>query len=394
MNAVLMLLGVLIGYFVIRFIYIKKWNKNLDFSVSFEKDHVVAGDMVNLKEVVTNAKRLPLPFVHIKFQMDRKIEFQNKDANSSVSDNVYRDDVFSLLFNQRITRRIPVTCTKRGVFTIDEVECISSGAFMSDILLMRKKCNSLITVYPKTVDMSEFQLMNNRICGDLERKKYLLEDKFVFRGIRDYEPFDNMKDINFKASAKMGHLMVNEFNETMSEKVCVLLNLENDGMLKFDRLSEESISIAAGLCESLIERGINVSLISNGRDIDGESLSNSGFGSDVTHLNSINTSLARIDLDNEAVDFADLLSGIFLNEDMSDLSNESGDLVKWTEDGESDTVYVMISASRRERLQNVFERLTKGQTETVWVVPHHPGMDYELSYCNIIPRPWEVRNDK
>ena len=43
-----------------------------------------------------------------------------------------------------------------------------------------------------------------------------------------------MNLINWKASAKTGQLMVNQYNETTSPSVCILLNLESEGMLRYD----------------------------------------------------------------------------------------------------------------------------------------------------------------
>jgi len=36
---------------------------------------------------------------------------------------------------------------------------------------------------PKTVDSKRFSFIRSRISGEAERKKYMLEDPFVFRGI-------------------------------------------------------------------------------------------------------------------------------------------------------------------------------------------------------------------
>lgn len=96
----------------------------------------------------------------------------------------------------------------------------------------------------------------------------MLEDPFVFRGIRDYTSNDSLKNVNWKATARTGNLCVNEYNESVSRNVCILLNLEDDGMLTYDSVNEEAISLAASVAEEFIRQGINVSLISNACDID------------------------------------------------------------------------------------------------------------------------------
>lgn len=45
-------------------------------SLEFDKKHVVKDDIVNITEVVTNAKRLPLPCINLKFQTARELLLQ------------------------------------------------------------------------------------------------------------------------------------------------------------------------------------------------------------------------------------------------------------------------------------------------------------------------------
>ena len=86
MNVLLMLIGVLIVYLAIKLVFRYNWNKGLGVALEFEKKHVVNGETVNVVEVISNEKRLPLPCVNLKFQVDRELEFPGTDTNSSVSD--------------------------------------------------------------------------------------------------------------------------------------------------------------------------------------------------------------------------------------------------------------------------------------------------------------------
>lgn len=141
MNVLLMLLGVAIVYLAVKLIYRYNWNKGLSAKLDFDKKHVVKDDVVNLTEVVTNEKKLPLPCVNLKFQAARELRFPDTDTNSSVSDKTYRNDVFSFLANQRITRKVPVRCTKRGVFRISGLEITFAGLFMNEINVLSQEMN-------------------------------------------------------------------------------------------------------------------------------------------------------------------------------------------------------------------------------------------------------------
>ena len=377
MNVLLMLIGVLIVYLAIKLVFRYNWNKGLGVALEFEKKHVVNGETVNVVEVISNEKRLPLPCVNLKFQVDRELEFPGTDTNSSVSDLTYRNDVFSFLANQRITRRIPVKCNHRGVFRISGVQLTFAGPFMNEINVLKVDSTCEITVYPKTVDSKRFSFIRSRISGEAERKKYMLEDPFVFRGIRDYTSNDSLKNVNWKATARTGNLCVNEYNESVSRNVCILLNLEDDGMLTYDSVNEEAISLAASVAEEFIRQGINVSLISNACDIDTKEAVGIREGAGVGHLGSINTVLARMDLKLEKEEFAALINRTFIE----NVSVQSGD----------NSVYVVISASRRKKLQQTMQEFEKKYGQVIWIVPYMTGGEYSLDYCGIRPEGWEVK---
>ena len=372
-----MLIGVLIVYLAIKLVFRDNWKKGLGVALEFEKKHVVNGETVNVVEVISNEKRLPLPCVNLKFQVDRELEFPGTDTNSSVSDLTYRNDVFSFLANQRITRRIPVKCNHRGVFRISGVQLTFAGPFMNEINVIKVGSTCEITVYPKTVDSKRFSFIRSRISGEAERKKYMLEDPFVFRGIRDYTSNDSLKNVNWKATARTGNLCVNEYNESISRNVCILLNLEDDGMLTYDSVNEEAISLAASVAEEFIRQGINVSLISNACDVDTKEAVGIREGSGVGHLGSINTVLARMDLKLEKEEFAAFINRTFIK----NVSVQSSD----------NSVYVVISASIRKKLQQSMQKFEKKYGQVIWIVPYMTGGEYSLDYCGIRPEGWEVK---
>lgn len=368
MILLLMIAGAGVVYLVIQLVYRKVWNKNLSADISFSADNVVAGEYIELVEVVTNKKRMPLPYIHLKFQVDRSLVFGDGNENSQVTDKTYRNDIFSLLMYQRITRRIPLLCSKRGVYTIDKLDMISTGIFMNEVLLVNSPVNKEIVVYPAVADVDMLEVIFSRLMGDIERSKYLYEDPFVFRGIRDYTPNDPMNTINWKASARTGSFMVNQFNETMCQEVCILLDVENEGMIKRDDLSEISISIAAGLSQMLVEKGISVSVITNGADyVSGEHISTE-VATGPAHLKVINTALARIDLNREPMDYKELISDSIK---MSTENNQSK---------EKQCVYVMIAQNKRVDLQQAFDELTGGRRDCMWIIPADRDEEPELKY--------------
>ena len=105
MILIITLAGALLLYILQGIIYEKYWDKNLDVSVSFKNNNCVEGEHNTLVEVITNNKRLPLPVLHVKINTPRTFLFKN-ESNTSVTDFYYRDDMFSIMGHQVITRTL------------------------------------------------------------------------------------------------------------------------------------------------------------------------------------------------------------------------------------------------------------------------------------------------
>lgn len=383
MLIIVMLLGAGAVYMVLRKIYAALWYKNLTVRIDFSKKNAVCGETIELIETVTNKKRLPLPYINLKFQVNRAFRFEDGEENSVVSDNTYRNDIFSLMMYQKVTRKIPIKCTKRGIYSIGRADMVSSGLFMNDINLVGTNQNANIVVFPKQINPELTDITFSKIMGAVEKNTYLNPDIFEFRGIREYDTHDTMNMINWKASARTGQLMVNQYKETMCQSVCILANVEPEGMLKQELLSEITISMASGLVQYLISQKINVSLISNGVETDGEKTDflEVEEGGGLSHLNEINTVLAGIDLSKNANRFTDILE---------ELTDRTHNKHEYGMSEMADTLYIMISQNRRKDLQKSFDMLTGNNRQCVWIAPYYgePGERLEDTCASVID--WEV----
>jgi len=371
MNIILMFIGVLLVVFIVNRVYKKNWTKALKMNVTFEDKNVLRGDKTNLILSVTNAKKLPLPMINTKFKLDSSFIFTNADANSTKTDNVYRNDCFALGPNTKITRKVEILATKRGVYNLSEAQMVFSGIFMDEVNVLKQNLTGFITVYPKAIDVDKIGIVKTRLEGDLNKRKYLFEDKFAFRGIREYNYNDNLKLVNWKASAKQGNLMVNEYDESMSKNVCILLNLEKDRELENLSLLESSIELAAGFVNKFTNQRANICLYSNGVDFVGEGEVSVELGSGIHHLKAINTVLARIDASKEKRDFKEILNDLIIDESY---------------------VYVIIGANRQKDLVDLINEKFKNNPNSLWVVPVLPleelKIDTNLSLCK-----YEINGD-
>ena len=229
-------------------------------------------------------------------------------------------------------------------------------------------------MFPKPAAIGQMSDVNNMIMGELERRKYLSEDRFVFAGIRDYQSYDSIRDINWNAYARTGSLMVNHYNETVSRNVCLLLNLESEGAYMQEDIVEHAISIAAGLSQLLAARGVNVSMVSNGRDIDTKQNITIKPGSGLSHFNKINMELARIDISQDMDEFSDMITALY--EDNTVLADGMG--------MQNDMVYVLISANKNDRIKKAARVLMDSQFNKIWIVPQVISGTGSMYYENVL----------
>ncbi len=344
-----MLLGALLVGAVWGIYYRCQWAKDVTVRLWFETDAVYAGQETKLYEVIENRKRMPVPVLEVGFHTRKELDFADVE-NTNVSDYLYKRDVFSVLGRQKITREIPVKCTKRGRYLASDAD------ITTHTLLYRKHYSKAvgteaeIYVYPKMTDVSEIVTVCEHMLGAVQCARRLYEDPFAFRTIRSYTTDDPMKSINWKASARTGSLMVNTFDSVQSQKAMIFLDVEDTGILKYEDLVEESIALAATVMRRLIRQNIEVGFVFNGRGSD-------VFFPENNRKNRIafERMLAEYDREDGAEDFGQLARRLFSDTFVKKPVSE-------------DTLLLFITKNLREPLLECI-RECAGERQTLVIVP-------------------------
>lgn len=339
-------------------VYRKNWSKKLKVTLRFKEPVVYEGDMAALEEVVENRKRLPLPALKVKFQVSRHLLFE-KGINAAVTDYYYRNDVFTAMPYQKITRELPFQCSKRGYYDIHGIDVIGTDLFMVSNLIEERDSHTSMYVFPRPCRTEEFMEVLRRISGEVLTKRHLLEDPFEYNGIREYQVYDSIRSINWKATAKSGALMVNQKNYTALKSVRIFLNLDDHSILRREELLEYSISMAAALLMEFLGNGIQVSLYSNTQDaITGEKLAIEASAGK-NHLETVMKGLARINLDKPAFSYGDAFLQDMLAED-------------------SGIMTILISPNLYEEFQQVLLKYREKDKEFVWLCPGYEAKEEQI----------------
>lgn len=353
----LFILGLLLLIFIWNLYYASHWNRNLTVSLNFVQNYVYAGDRTQMTEQIENRKKLMLPVLEVAFHMDRRLSFHDCE-NTNVSDFVYKRDIFALLGNQRVTRKLTLDCTKRGYYRVDQSYLTSYSMLHKRRFSVECPADTELYVYAARTDVSDIVVDCERLMGNLQCAKRLYEDPFAFSSIREYTVTDPMKTINWKASARTGELMVNTFESTLTEKVMIYLDMEDSGILKYEYLVEESVSIASSLAQKLIARGMEVGICVNAvNDLQTILLPPAGGRK---QLNIIERTFAKCKSDEKVIPFEKFLP--------TQPTAHQSSLRQTSFESSEDLVMIFISKNT-DRNQSAIESYIGKSRQAIWVIP-------------------------
>lgn len=390
MNALFIIAAAALMVLLHKLLYARLWDCGLTTDIAFTGGPAAEGDQRHLTEIIVNKKPLPLPTLRVKFQIDKNLAFDNEE-NTSVSDKSYRHDIFSIMSYQKITRRLPFTCRRRGYYTIDRLDLLTYDLFFGGCLVRQLPVSTHLYVYPAPADPARLSIPLRHLMGELLSLRYAYEDPFEFQGIREYQPFDTLNAVNWKATARTGQLKVNVRGYTSSQEVVLLLNLESETIWEYDMLRETSIRIAGSLGKELIGQGIPAGLFSNSLDALTGEPSYLLPGCTPAHAAALMETLSRIQTNQKMPSFHSLLAKLAAMEGR----------------GRANRVYVIISTSQRSGNEEALARLLYagsasrsglggGQSpHALFLCPLHPDMDFHPPRLpGLYTYRWEVSYDQ
>lgn len=317
------LLGILVVALLLylgqKTIYQKVWHKNLRVRLSFQEEGIWEGQESTLSEIIENQKKLPLTMLKVKFQTDRHLLFADTKG-SRTTDKFYRNDIFQIGALEKVTRVLRFTAGRRGYYTVAEADLVASDLFLTAQYTATADIgHSSLYVYPKPFSHPEFRQSLKQLSGQVLTKRHLQEDPFEYRGIREYQPQDDLKSINWKATARTGEFKVNQKNYTAEKSVRIFINLEDTGILKKEDCVEASLQIATALLLLFLEQGMQVAVYCNGVDVLHNEPCILEAGGGIRQREAVLRSFALIDTSKPVRSFSELFS--------SRLSEASGSLM-------------------------------------------------------------------
>ena len=211
--------------------------------------------------------------------------------------------LFSLGSGQRILRNRTIKCTARGLFEVKGAS-ISARGFISGALFSRSvETGSSLWVYPEFIDMRTLYQFNSSPMGNVMVKRWIMEDPFLYSGVRLYRPGDALKKIHWGLTAKNREVMVRQNDFTSEMKLCIALNIQPSpkifGNIVDKNIAETGIKVAATLIDQATQVNAPVNFLCNSiRRGSRNQMEVIDYGSGKKHFATIMENMAQLLIDN------------------------------------------------------------------------------------------------
>ena len=177
--------------------------------------------------------------------------------------------ILSLSPGERIEHSYTICAPKRGRYLLGPMNVRAT-----DLMGFRQYSETVpgldqVTILPKVEDLGMVELRARRVGpwpGTVPSRN--LGPGTEFFELRPYLPGDELRRINWKASAKQGRLVTNEFETERVTDVLVVLDCSESALsnLFYFDAEEFEVNLAASLCSQLLLQGNRVGLLVYGAE--------------------------------------------------------------------------------------------------------------------------------
>ncbi|MEX0786448.1 MAG: DUF58 domain-containing protein [Dehalococcoidia bacterium] len=225
------------------------------------------GEELRLTYRLTNRKALPLPRVEMRDQLPQLLTPESLDLprSGAPESNVYTHTTH-LGWHERTTWSLDLPCPERGYFRIGPARLQSGDAFGLFTSRREETTTAGVVVYPRTLSLPDLGLPAARPLGERKGRERIFEDPLRIAGLRDYEPGDPIRRIDWKATARRGTMQSRVYEPSTTQQLLVALNvdtLEHTWQGFIPEQLEAAIVVAASLARWATDERYAVGLIAN-----------------------------------------------------------------------------------------------------------------------------------
>lgn len=218
------------------------------------------GDIIEVELTIHNGVRLPIPWLRLQDTIPGYLKATPRP-----------DWLVSVRNREKLHLNYKLECKRRGRYRVGPLEgkigvLLDTGREASGDWQSWDKISRLV-VYPQIVPLEKLLLPSRLPMGNMRTRQPLLPDPSRIAGVREYQPGDDPRQIDWRNTARQTQLMVKEFDRTRVLSLAIFLDLRPpDRQYAWQNIAETSIVAAASLANRAYDLKQAVGLFSNGFD--------------------------------------------------------------------------------------------------------------------------------
>jgi uncharacterized protein (DUF58 family) len=238
----------------------------VDIRLTLAPDRVVAGELLLATVEIANRKPLPLPWLDARIFLGEGVE---PPSPAPATPRRWIDCGFPLRGRERVVVRLPVRVPARGAYAIGPLR-LRAGDWLGFTQTERTiAITREVIAYPAPLAVRDRVLASLRPLAETATRRGLVPDPLRFRGIRPHRRGDALKEIHWKASARLRELQTKLYEPATSLDSIFLVNVasyEQYWIQADPEAVELVVSAAAELVRLAASAGRQVGLVTNGID--------------------------------------------------------------------------------------------------------------------------------
>lgn len=242
---------------------------DVHYTREISEHRLFVGETAVLTIRLANRKGFPVPWIEVREQLPRDLTvIRGKTIVGGTPGVSILQRNTALGRHDRLEWPVELQATRRGYYRIGPTKLTSGDIFgFFERELVPAIPATAIVVYPQTYALPELGLDSARPFGELRGGNRIYEDPSRVVGVRDYQPGDPMKRIDWNATARVQRLQSRLYEPSRAQAIVVALNVGT-----FARswqgsdpvVLERGVSVAASVARWAYEADLEVGLIANG----------------------------------------------------------------------------------------------------------------------------------
>lgn len=246
------------------------WNRWALARVSYAREisqpRAFPGDELELHIRMENRKPLPLARLDVRDSIPAGIEIIGPDVYGDRDGRHMIQRSTSMRWYEGVAWRYTVRCLKRGAYRFGPAQLSAGDPFGFYQSTHEIDMRTRLLVYPRPLPLSELRLPARHPLGEL-RARQLIADPMRTVGVRDYTPYDSIRDVHWTATARTGMLQTRIYETTTARELAIFLDLDSFEQY-WQGIDEEQlermISATTTLVQTGFDEGYAVGLYVNG----------------------------------------------------------------------------------------------------------------------------------